>query len=432
MLKMERAAPNQPAKAAPGAIRALRSELVEADDSQVLQIVALLDASPEPEITSALLDRLRPRLATLRPARKLRFDRLLFLPMDLLIVPATEWKPESQSIPRNAIASIAATVLKALGNEAAGIQAMIRDSKTDDAAVVEQAGAMLWPRAATLLAALPPPVGWAETGLRPVFYPQLASASAAILRMAIDLRTLVHDAGGVSQFQAEQRFAALVAGLAAECSMVQGMVLRLVMSQIPGAMPLLRRVTNGAKSSDKAALRAAMDLGLDAVLLDLEGEQGLTGDLRHSTLSASGAEAARLAAFLLDVEADPEAMRYRARLHPIRRRLDGICRSRLEQGIEKQILGPLNAAGFVLDTGAQKNLEASARDVRALELAGRRFGNATAYDAALAGTANGLRTICASGGLSTMRKLRLLEILLGPDAAEAEYRLEQTGAATPG
>ncbi len=432
MLKSDNAFAPPPATAASsGSLHSLRSELGNADDQQVLQIVALLDGSSQQAVSSALLERLRPRLATLRPARALGFDRLLFLPMNLLIVPATDWKPGHPAIPRSVITPIAASVLHALGAEAAPILAMIRDRKTDDTATITQAGAILWPRAATLLRELPRPAGWEDTGLRDSCYKQLATAVVAILGMAIDVRALVQGAGGTSPSGAERNLATLLAGLSVETSEIQGMVIRLLMSQIPGAMPLLRQlIANGVRASEKPALRLAMDLGLDAVLLDLEGEQGLTSDLRHSTLSASGAEAARLAAFLLDVEADPEAIRYRSRLNPIRRRLDEICRARLAQGIKTQILRPLEAAGAVVDAGAQKGLETASRDLRALEASGRRFGNAAAYDAALAESSATLRKVCAAGGLTTMRKLRLLEILLGPDAAEAEYRLAQSRAGT--
>ena len=352
---------------------------------------------------------------------------MLFIPINLLIVPPGEWKPQTPSLPRNVIASISATVLQLLGSEATPILAMIRDRKTDDIAVIEQAGALLWPRAASLLASHSPPVGWEATGLRSSLYPPLASAIAAILRIAIDLRALANGGQSVSPALIEQRMAALVAHLVTEGGEIQSMALRLLLSQIPSAVPLLRRlISSGTRASEKLALRAAMDLGVDAILLDLEGEQGLTSELRHSALCTSAAKASRLAGFLLDVEADPDALRFRPRLKPIRTTLDEVCQARLKEGMREHIVRPLETAGFVADSGTQKILESCARDSKALELSGRRFGNPAAYDAALAETAAALRQLCVAGGLTKMRKLRLLEILLGPDAAEAEYRLEQS------
>src|ERR1700733_6125043 len=73
--------------------RTLHNDMLTADDDKIRQIVGLLDDSPDHHALHAVLDPLRPRLAALRPARPLRFTRLLFTPFADLLVPARAWKP---------------------------------------------------------------------------------------------------------------------------------------------------------------------------------------------------------------------------------------------------------------------------------------------------------------------------------------------------
>src|ERR1700682_2240745 len=89
------------------AIREVARSLAVARDEQILQVVAMVDAMPNRGAADQLIAPLRGRLALLRPPRPLRFARLLFLPLDPLIVPAGRWRPEQNTIPRNAIPSLA-------------------------------------------------------------------------------------------------------------------------------------------------------------------------------------------------------------------------------------------------------------------------------------------------------------------------------------
>ena len=70
-----------------GASRALRLALHAADDQKIKRITAMLDDVADPAGKQAILDPLRGRLGVLRPERPLRFARLLFTPVDSLIVP---------------------------------------------------------------------------------------------------------------------------------------------------------------------------------------------------------------------------------------------------------------------------------------------------------------------------------------------------------
>ena len=129
-------------------IRELGRRLVEAPDAEVARAVAVVDQMPQRGGADQLIEPLRPRLAQMRLPRPLRFTRLLFQPLDPLIVPPPRWQPKLPNIPRSALAPLAATVRAALVAEAAAIDAMAQASMSRHAEAVILAGDRLWPRAA--------------------------------------------------------------------------------------------------------------------------------------------------------------------------------------------------------------------------------------------------------------------------------------------
>lgn len=414
--------PNRPPKQSPQALRMVNRELRAADDEKILRVVAMLDSTPGAVGKQTILDPLRPRLAALRPARALRFTRLLFIPIDELIVPAPYWVPGEPSLPRSILEPIAATVRTWIGGKAAAIEDMIANRTTDDAQVVTAAGTALWPLAATILAAAPAPVGWGETGLRPAFYPPLARSIAAVLQRALALRTMARDAEIGMMPPDEPALRRLVHGMAGEPSDACTMLVRLILNQLPHAASMLRRIVASCPDpAARMALRISMDSGLDHALSHMESESGLSDDVRHGGMSAVGAEVQRIAIMLQELDSDPDAASYRPRLKFIRHKLDGVCRARFAEGVGERLLAPLDAAETALDSAAQRQLEASARDLRLIEQAGRRLGGSQSYDALLGRATAAVRDAEAAGTLTTVRKLRLVEILAGPDAAEAEY-----------
>ena len=176
------------------AIREVSRGLVQASDERILRVVTMLDAMPHRGEADQVLAPLRPRLARLRPPRPLRFARLLFLPLDPLIVPAGRWRPEHLTLPRTAIPPIAAMVESALGPIGASVAAMIQGHTTRDHAILEEAGSLLWHAASTLLADPPPAAGWDRTGLALSVYAPMGRRIGALLAQAHRLRDLVNDA----------------------------------------------------------------------------------------------------------------------------------------------------------------------------------------------------------------------------------------------
>ena len=123
----------------------LHQSLATAQDSQITRLVAMVDTLPDRGVIDDLVAPLRSRLAQLRPARPLRFIRLLFTPLDPLIVPAPRWRPDGPSLPRTALPALAAAAHDTMGEEAAQIDGMIADRTTRDLPAIARAGALLWP-----------------------------------------------------------------------------------------------------------------------------------------------------------------------------------------------------------------------------------------------------------------------------------------------
>jgi hypothetical protein len=159
----------------PAILRELQHRLAGAQDGLIERIVAMVDALPERGAADRLIAPLRPRLAQLRPARPLRFCRLLFLPLDPLIVPGPKWRPMSLTIPRTVLEPLAVSVLDAMRPDArAAVEAVIAGRTTRDIETVRKAGALLWPAAGRILCAAPASRTWHTTELPVAEHPALA------------------------------------------------------------------------------------------------------------------------------------------------------------------------------------------------------------------------------------------------------------------
>ena len=437
----------RPARSGMGALRA---DLLDADDAKIRQIVALLEASAEPGVRQAVLEPLRRRLSSLKPPRLLRFTRLLFMPLDGLIVPPAEWKPGQATIPRSALEAISRTVQAGMGDEARAIEVMIDGHHTDEAEIVSRAGVAAWGRAGEILRGLPAPLGWADTGLPEPLYAPLARAIATVLRSASALRELERDVEiGVLQPD-EQAIRDIVASLSGEPAPGGGvisnapgggvmsnapggtmvmnapggtMVFKLLLRRLPHVVPRLRQlIILSGTTPERAMLQTAMDQGTEALLADMEDRSELTEGLREGVFSAVGTEVQRIATLLRDIDQDPVAARHRARLGGIRKKLDEVCRERFVEGVTNGLVGPLAGATAALDSAGQKQMESFARDLRTIETAGRKLGNSAAYDALLEKASEAVQAAVRQGSIGTMGAVRLVEILAGPEKAEAIYR----------
>ena len=403
-------------------MQALQPGLLEADDQKIWRVLAVVDGIADPAINQALLDSLRPRLATLRPVRPLRMTRLLFIPLDPLTVPLRGWQPSDPTVPRPVLAPIAKIVRSGLGDLAPVIDRIIAGHKADAEHAITQAGELLWPRAAEILAAAPLPADLADTGLPPGAYELLVARIAAVLRRATQLRCLALDEEQGALPADDTAASEILCNIANEPTIACAMIARLILVQSPNALPVLGRIAGDGRTSDeKQLLRAAMDSAVTAVLTHMERDTGFAHEIGQGPLAAAGAGVRRVLTLLRGIEADKSFASHLPRLKVIHSRLDEVCRTRFAHGIRDSLILPLARASVPLDGKAQTALESSARELRKLETMARNVGDPASYDALLRTASDAVLTAADAGILTPMRKYRLIELLAGSDAAEALY-----------
>ncbi len=385
----------------------LARALAVATDDRVLRVVATIDAMPVRGGADALLAPLRDRFGRLRPSRPLNLTRLLFAPLDPVIIPAPEWRSGGPGVPRPALAVLAREVRR-VWPDLDQLQPPLRDLTMADTARLEEIGAPIWGRAASILAAGECPPDWAAlTGLADEDHAPVVLAATLILPLEPALLRLrdvpVVDgfldaelarlcAAALAHFRAVTRAARAAAAtpaapgtaplpsLAPLASFAAALVLR--SPRAGRALAALRTV--GGVTGDAAL---ATRMGLDFVL------DGLIAAATRAGLGQAADALPRAAALLDDLETLPQdhaAERLRAR--ETRAALDIACRTRFAQAVASVLGAPDGAAERRGDDDAasarnvawaQAAREDLAHEAHRFERAARRIGGADAYDQAL-------------------------------------------------
>jgi hypothetical protein len=388
-------------------LRRLHHSLANVPDAMLTKVVAVVDALEARGAADDVIAPLRPRLAQLRPPRPLRFARLLFLPLDPLIVPAPEWRQGSPTIPRSALPSLATTVRDAIIDEASSIDTMLRDCLADDDAVAVAAGRILWPMAAGILAQPGPSSD------------MMTARVAMLLGMTERLQALFAEAE-IGVTTRVESLLPMVATAAAQGVDALAMLLALVLARLPEARPLLLDISPSLGLRGDEPMRTAIDQAL-AVLVDrLEKRSGIETLVIGSSLGRAAAEVRRILVLLAGLETGGED----ARLKSMGQRLDACCRLRFATALEAEFAAALQAVGDAPGRGALARLEDTARGLHNLESEARQIASRETYDALLRQAA----AMVQAGALSLIDRVRLVEILVGPDEALA---MLEPATATP-
>ena len=390
----------------------VQRKLVQARDEQMAKVVALVDALPQRGDADLLIAPLRPRLAQLAPGRPMTVQRLLFRPLDPVIVPGAQWRPGMAAVPRTALGCLGASVLSRLGPAAAAARAILAavPPGAAPAAVQEasaRAGAAMWPAAAAVLDGLLTPPDWTSaTGLPLPCFTVVRDGVAAVLRQATRLAALhavpPGDAGvaaGVAAILASAQAAPAGLEILLAVLLSHGPAAAAVAAGTPGTVPA-------------AALDAAV-----AQSLDRAGDV-LVRTLPTVALGAAATHAADVAALVDAVDQPATRSALRAQAARTRQAADQACQARIAQAAAELTprLPEGLPAGAVLDDPAVDRLEATARDVRRLGRAGRQLGHPATYDALLTQVAAQVGAD-DNPGLTRMDRLRLAELLVGAQAA---------------
>jgi hypothetical protein len=389
-------------------VAALGRALNAAQDDQIARIVAVVDAMAERGAADALIAPLRARLARLRLARPPGFARLLFTPLDPVIVAPAAWRRGMPFLPRVVLRPLAREVRAALP----ALARQVEDAASRPGPQAASLRARLWAEAARLLPTLTPDADWrAQTGLAEPERAALVGGIVAVLIQAeaIDC-AMQHARHGMPEADRQLRdilLAAVPHGVEA-----WSMLVAVLLGQSPQpdrVVTLAAELAPGREA--RAALEAALDHTLDLAAADAAMPAGATD---AATAGETGARLATLVERLGQLKLPTERRR---RLEQVRRRAAESCLACYAAAAETTLLAPIRTAAGALSDAEMAALEAVAQDLRELEETGRRLGASDRFDPALRQAAAALRITAPA--LTLADRVRLTELLAGPEVALA-------------
>jgi hypothetical protein len=395
-------------------IRTLTQDIVSAPDTQIKRIVAKVDAMTVRGPADTLIEPLRPRLRMLRPPRPLRFVRLMFNPLDPLIVSASRWLPGRHAIPRTALLPMGLMVRQEMGGDALAIEAEAAGRTTADTALMERLGRSLWPIAARILGEPKIPDTWEKSGLGDVVYRPLADTVAALLGQAVSLDILCAETANGRLAPRPEGIGVLLDHIAATRPGDLPMLIALLLARAPASVASILTLRTGLMAK---TIEAALDQAADRVLSQLAQDEGTEVLIASGTLEGAGAMAARTAILLEQLGLGSRKPQRREQLQALRRRLDDSCKARFTLGLQEELLTPLQTLCSSPDSRAIQDLETAARGLRTFGLEARAVGGGATYDLLLRKAAEAVTVNAMRDRLTQVDQIRLVEVLAGPDAA---------------
>ena len=406
-------------------LRALRGKIAASTDDHILRVLEVIDGLSSRGEADLLIEPLRKRMAELRPRRKLSLARLLFTPLNPLIVAANDWVPESPAIPRTAIAPMVRLVQRHLGEEqTARINAVVSQHSTTDAlGSIMSIGGDLWRNASVILASAGVPDGWHnDSGLRDCDYQALAKAVSALLSQATPLLQIAVNAGaGTKPEVADLLEIFSVVGRAG--SQATAMLMILGMHWLPHAELFLKLAEQFSQRQGDPSFARITDIAVEYLLSEMS-----EGPMSGAGLATAANEVRRSTALLEDLLASStHKPRRKSQVEEARRAVDAACRERFAAEITTNLMARSSElSGADADTVEQ--FENTARELRRFESAARRLGGGDHYDKKLRQAMEALWPQEQDDALANISRIRLIEILCGPDAAAAALNGQRAAA----
>ncbi|HZH47168.1 MAG TPA: hypothetical protein VEY31_11095 [Roseococcus sp.] len=406
---------------APEALRELARAAVEASDAQLIKLVRAVDALPERGAVDALLQPVRERLRALQPRRPLNLPRLLFLPLDPLVVAPRDWRPGAGQVPRSAIAPLAAALAASVPGLAAEIGVRLAGHGVDAVHLIGREGTRLWQAGAAFDPRGPVP-GWGDTGLSDAAHVEILALARAVWRHAGGLwRLRLEGPRGPPVSLARD----VLREAAAEGPPMLGLALTVTMpfAAQPSRLAMVAAgLTCAVRQGGGPAVPPALvaEQALDRVIAALDPGLGSGG------LGSVAQAAERLAGLIEDLQATatPGQPARGGRLRSLRHAAAQSCLRHLEGEAGGKLalsFGAIAQAPELTDA-AVAGLEASMTALRSLADAARRLDHAAAAEAALRPAIATLHALlpglpATGAGLRRSDALRLLELLEGPEGA---------------
>lgn len=390
----------------------LRQMLLRAEDNKILRIVQMVDGLPERGGMDDIIAPLRSQLVRLRPRRKLNLPRLLFHPLDPLIVPAAQWRRGAYTVPRSVLQPLARIVAGALDAQRAALMEALKGHFADEQQIVSDTGAALWPFAARTLAEAPPPPRWRETTDLAI---EDFDAARAVVTMVLRRATLIEALATEGGEPPEEILRGLLALGPDETMPGWTSLLTVLLSRLPCPARILALAEEAARGrTGPTGGDAASEMVLEAIKAYVDAPGLAAGQSPRETTARFEQLGILLGDLAAAYAARPDR---RQRVEQMRQQADAICLERFEVSLADEFLEPWQAGDESVGDETMSALEDAARAARNMETAGRRFGSGAAYDARLREAAV---RIAEGGGSGTLiDRARLIEILRGPEAALA-------------
>jgi len=387
-------------------VRRVGHAVAGAADERLRAVVALLDAMPDRGDADRLLDPARPRLRRLHLPRPLGFGRLLFLPVDPIIVAPAAWRRGDRAVPRSALAPLVAAAHRILGARAEELAAACAGHTVAAQDTVATLGAELWPAAAAALPATPPPE-WARSGCAEADYPAILDLIRPLLANGPAFQAALHHApSGPSDAIVRAALAPLLGAGPEPFAAALGALMTVAAApqNVAGVAAALAPEQRGAVLAAVDLLLATPPPPLDSDDLDAAADAALATLRRFDALEQSS------------LVSGPRA----ARLRAARQEADQTCREHARQAAKSRLIAPCRSMTAESADESVAGLEAEARDLRRFIAVAARIGGGTEHDRILRETATAIGD-AAGVGLSDMDAARLTEILAGPEAAARRF-----------
>jgi hypothetical protein len=413
-------------------MRAVRRDLAGASDQHVLEVLHMVDQLADRSRADGLLAPLRGRLRELRPARPLRFARLLMTPLEPVLVDPRVWRPGAPQLPRNAIPAIVALTQSALPFIAAEVDRISAQSHTPrshtpgshtpasqasgshimgasgtdlPSGMPCAAGRILWADAAAVLRSSPVPPEWSATGLPNTAFRDLARGCGTALAAAWELQLAADPA--IPAVELNETLADLLAAAEADGPVGWGMRLTMMLQRFPHATAPLQAAAGKRANRD---MRQAAETAMEAAWAWIETASERLDD---DNLPAVTIQLKRQVTLLGALASD---MTHRRRATALQTNLRGASMARFDAALETLLLSPLRLMSPA-EAGTDdfsSHLEESARALRRLDVECRRLGSGATLDARMNDAA---ALITRRADMPAMDRARLVEILLGAQAA---------------
>ena len=400
-------------------LRRLHHGLATAPDMQIAKVVAVVDALESRGAADEMIEPLRSRLPQLRLPRPLRFSRLLFMPLDVLIVPNPGWRRDASTIPRSIIAPVADMVHHAMG-ERRGSHRSRRSRAvprpTPKLSMMRVAHYGRRPAAFSLRQREPPP-NWAKTHLPPDCFVLLARRLATLFAQIDTLDAMVAEADIGVSLRAD-----VLAPLLMACSQdasTLAMMVTLILARLPGVRGLLMPAARSLGRDQEAAMQTAIDQALEVLVHRLETRNGIETLVIGGSLRQAAGEVRRIRALLDGLLRNRLRDDWPSRLVQMKSRLDVSCRLRFAIALEVEFADALQALGDDSQQVVVNRLEEVAMHLRNLEQEALLIDSRQGYDPLLREAAEHIKSAALAGALGLVDSVRLVEILAGSDEALA-------------